>query len=209
MQRLIILFLVLLPTFALSEENPKHMVQVTPRGFGVGAAYETTYPRNESIFRDFNIFRGNIDLNYTYTVTPRVQVGGILSNNSEKRTYATKAGQTGRVSINDLLVGMSLYWNFDDEIMHSWYMGFIFAVLNHEEEYSKNVFNYLEDDKNSETYELIVGKRFDLKKWGLINIKYSPSFSLYTQRARKDYDDDGLQDGVGVSVQAIKFDILF
>lgn len=209
MHRLSLLLFIFFPLISLANEYPKHMVQITTHGLGVGAAFERTYPRDESNFRKFDVFKGEIDFNYAYTLTHRLQLGFLFSNRNEKRNFETKDDDRGRVAYYNLLLGLSLILNFSDDLMNSYYSGLTFSALNHEEEYTKTVFDYLEDDKNAETYEIFFGKRWSLKHWGLANITYSPTLSFYMQRARKDYEDDGLQDNMALNFEVVKFDVLF
>lgn len=208
MHCLIVFFLMIGPMSAFADYQ-RHMVQVTSRGLGAGAAYNHTDPRGSSQFDRFNILKSNIDVNYAYTFRHRWQIGGLLSNQTEERSFRTDSGQKGHVSYRNLLIGATLYYNFSDVLMESFYTGLGVSWLNHEEEFSHNIFNYLEDDKNATIYELLIGKRWSLKRWGIENITYSPQVSLYVQRARKDYEDDGLQDSWGVNLDVIKFDVLF
>lgn len=195
---------------ALGAIDPKHMIQVTTHGLGIGAGYEKTDPASDSQFEVFNTFKGNIEINYAYTIRPQLQIGGLYSNRSEERNYDTKGNSQGEISINTQIIGAFVQWNFQEELPDTWYTGLMFSNLNHEEESSnKAVFNKLEDDKSADSWEIYFGKRFSLGHWGITNITYSPSLSLYSQNARKDYADDGLKDAAGINVQAIKFDVLF
>lgn len=210
MKRIIMFLVCFLPALSFASDYPKHMVQVTTQGLGIGAGYEKTEPSSDSQFEDFDTFKGNIELNYAYTITPQLQAGGLYSNRSEERNYDTKINGQGELASNTQIMGIFIQWNFREELKDTWYSGLMFSNLNHEEESSnKAVFNKLEDDKNADSWEVYVGRRFKLDRWGISNITFSPSLSFYSQNARKDYADDGLKDNMGVNFQLLKFDVLF
>lgn len=206
---LLLLLLTSLTSFA-NDERPKHMVQLTTRGLGIGGNYEKTTPRSNSKFDDYDVTNGNIALNYAYTLRPRLQLGLAISNFSSKREYKATNGQKGKVTHDHFNVGAFAILNFSDALADAWYLGFMATYFNEEDETTnKTVLNYLEDDKSGETFELSFGKRFSLERYGISHITYSPNLSVYVQRARKDYEDDGLQDMMGVNLELVKFDVLF
>lgn len=191
-------------------EFPRHMVILSPAGIGGSGAYERITPGANSQFQKLDINKGNIALNYHYTLSQRFQIGSFFSNNTDFRKYKTDDGSTGEVEFHTLALGLSFLYNFSDELINAYYTGFIFTYYNNEEEFTHDgPFSYLEDDRLSQIYEIILGQRFSLKRLGLQNITYSPSFSLFLARNEKDYTDDGLDHSWGANFIVLKFDVLF
>lgn len=192
-----------------AQDFPRHMVVLSTTGAGASGSYEKFDPGSSSLFSDYDIWKGDIALNYTYRLDPRWQLGTFLVNRTEDREFTSREGHKGEVEFKNLHWGVNLIYNFSDDLRNAWYISPTFSWVNQEEEFDKTVFDFIEDDRNIEIYEFVVGKRFSLEPNGLPKISYSPSVSVFFARSSKDYRDNGTEDSWGVTLQVLKFDVLF
>ena len=209
MLKLLLLVLALTPLTTLAEKFPRHMVMLNETGFGGFASYEHFSPRSGSIFNEYEIFNGNLELNYTYSLDNRWQLGAYFVNRTHERDIETNRGQKGEIEADYRIFGGVLLYNFSDDLYNSWLTGTAIAYHNQEEEFDKGIQFILEDDRQAVSFELIAGKRFSLKNNGLANISYSPSLSFFVANSTKDYEDDKINFSYGVNIHFLKFDVLF
>jgi hypothetical protein len=209
MLKLLLIVLSLIPLTTLAANFPRHMVMLNQWGFGGYASYEHFSPRSDSIFDKYDILTGNIELNYTYALDSRWQMGGFFINNSQGREVKTATGKTGQIKTDNRIVGTHLLYNFSDDLYNSWLTGAVLSYHNQEEEFAKGIQDFLEDDRQAVYFEALIGKRFSLKNNGLANITYSPSLSFFVANSKKDYEDDKINFSYGVNIHFLKFDVLF
>jgi hypothetical protein len=210
MKRTLIIFAALSSFSVGAESSHRSMVQVGSSGFGATGAYEKFEPKGSSLFDEFSIVKGNFALNYSYAVMPQLQIGLFFSNRHDERKFKTTDGKSGRIEEETQQIGLQALWNFKRDLHDSTYAGVMLSHLNHEDENDHvEPFDYLEDDRSAQSVDLIVGKRFGLERWGIHNITYSPSLSVFITNSQKDYEDDGIDKSYGIVVNLIKFDVLF
>lgn len=209
MGKLLLLMLALTPLTVLAEKFPRHMVMLNETGLGGFASYEHFSPRSRSIFNKYEIFNGNLEVNYTYSLDNRWQLGAFFVNRSHERDVETNSGLRGKIETDFQILGGVLLYNFSDDLYNSWLTGAAVGYHNQEEEFDKGIQFILEDDRQAVSFEYIVGKRFSLKNNGLANISYSPSLSFFVANSTKDYEDDKINFSYGVMLHFLKFDVLF
>jgi hypothetical protein len=190
-------------------EFPRHMVMLNENGFGGFASYEHFSPRSGSIFNEYEIFNGNLQFNYSYSVDNRWQLGAYFVNRTHERDIETNRGKKGEIEADYRILGGVLFYNFSNDLYNSWLTGAAIAYHNQEEEFDKDIQFIFEDDRQAVSFEFIMGKRFSLKNNGLANISYSPSLSFFVANSTKDYADDKINFSYGVNVHFLKFDLFF
>jgi hypothetical protein len=210
MKRTLIIFAALSSFSVWAESSHRSMVQIGSSGLGATGSYEEFQPDGDSIFDEFDILKGNMALNYSYAVTPQLQLGLFFSNRHDERNFKTANGKSGRFEQETQQIGLQALWNFSRHLEDSLYAGVMLSHMNHEDETAHvEPFDYLEDDRSAQSADFILGKRFGLQRWGIKNITYSPSISVFVSNSQKDYDDDGIEESYGVTLNLIKFDVLF
>lgn len=110
--------------------------------------------------------------------------------------------------------GVFAIHNFSEELKNSFYMGIGLSMFNVEEEVSHDFTKAegkapIETDDNGLNYELTFGKRFALNALNVQQLAYAPQISAFYRTHGKDYDDQGVKEGVGGVIQPIRFDLLF
>jgi len=209
--KFLISFLVVLNIGPLwADGSTRSMIQIGNSGFGASGSYERFSPKADAEFDEFNITKGDLTLNYSYAFFSQFQLGLFYSNSHDQRRFKTANGSTGEIEFKSQHIGLQALWNFSENLQESWYLGALVSHMNLEDETSKTEpLNYLEDDRSAQSIDFILGKRFGLDQWGLKNISYSPSLSIFITNSQKDYEDDGIDKSYGFSLNLIKFDVLF
>jgi hypothetical protein len=207
----IILFLFLLPLSSLADDY-RHIVSFGTGGFGWSGAVERMETEDKSPFSDVELFLSNISLNYGYRISQRFIIGGYYQTmNSE---YKFRHGSTARVEREIDVLGLYTLYHFSDTISSAWYVGLSVARFSEEQEISHDIAvaeskTPFELDDKGMLYEVVLGKRFRLLKWNIDHLTYAPQVGVYFRSHSKDFDDQGVKDGFGVSLQPVKFDFLF
>lgn len=206
---IIIIILTLQSAFAL--EN-RHMFRFAPESFGVNSSREIIRPRSSSSFDSVRFEAHNISLNYHYRLDPRWQVGTFFHYEREEFNFEESGGNSKIESFSGLL-GFSLIYNFADELVDAYYLGGSIAYYNREEEISRGI----SDAENKAPFELddvgyeatlLFGKRFNLKKWGLNTLAFSPSIAFYYRYHGKDFRDQKTREGQGLIFTPLAVDLL-
>ncbi len=207
-----ILFLCLIPLHSFADEH-KHLVTFGSNGFGWSGAVEQMETRDASVFSEVDYWLNNIGVNYGYRLDQRYVVGAHLQvYNSE---YRFKMGNASSpVEKEGLVFGLYALYNFSDTIANTWYTGIAISHFSDEEETSHNIAlaeskNPFELDDAGEIYEVFVGRRFSLKKWNIEHLTYAPQIGIYMKTHSKDFKDQDIKDGFGISFQPVRFDFLF
>nr|MBA2404915.1 hypothetical protein [Bdellovibrionales bacterium] len=128
--------------------------------------------------------------------------------------FKAKGGNTAFSKVDTTVYGLFTFYNFSEEINRTYYLGLALSSFTMEEENSHDLTASegkapYELDDTGVTYELIFGKRFSFEKWDIKNLTYSPNISFYVRTHGRDFDDQEIDDGVGIAFQVIKFDFLF
>lgn len=111
-------------------------------------------------------------------------------------------------------VGIFTLYNFKDELHDAPYIGAGISMFSRVEETSHDFADSEgkaanETDDQGVTYELSFGHRFNLLRWNIENLTYSPQVSIFYSTHGKDFDDQDFKHGYGLGIQPIKFDLLF
>lgn len=212
--RFILLFIILLSSFpAFSREQPIHMFTMGRNGFGWGGAYEEMDTEKNSPFDGVEYLLSDLAVNYAFRVGQRWQLGAFYQSNQSEYTFK-KEGKDAFTEISTTNYGVFTQYNFAEDFYQAYYLGASVSHLTYEEENSKNFTESegkapFELDDSGVVYELVFGKRFSLQKWDISHLTFSPSISVYHRTHSRDFDDQKIGTGLGVSWQLLKFDFLF
>ena len=212
MKALLVLTL-LIPALSFADEY-RHLISFGTNGFGWSGAAEIMETNSrESPFSDVQYFTNNISLNYGYRIHKRVAVGGFFSTAHTEHRFRT-GSKTGKVETETDIVGGFLLYHFSDTIASAWYAGLSVSSFTIEEETSHNAAiaeskTPFELDDAGMMYEIVTGKRFRLLRWNIDHLTYAPQIGIFARTHGKDFDDQDVKDGFGVSFQPVRFDLLF
>lgn len=212
MKLLFILFW-LIPTVTYGAEL-KHMVMFGRDGLGWTGAAEDIKTESDSRFKSVDYYLSNFAVNYAYLIVPRVQLGFFFENYNSEYDFKLKGGGSAPIKVESTSIGCFVLYNFSDDLNDSWYSGLAVAQINYEEENS-HLFSDAEGkapfelDNHSQLYEFILGKRFSLRGFNVANLTYSPQINIYYRTNGKDFNDQDIGGGTGLSLRPIKFDLLF
>lgn len=209
--RICLLFLL---SFNSHAKTPRHMIEVGSRGLGGDTSFETTDGESSSHYKRQEAFYNNFSINYAYLLAPRWQLGIFYEITNQNLKYHRKNNSDSSSDRHFSQIGAFTLYNFSDEIISAYFAGFRYGEFNNEEEFSKD---FLEDERKSEfeyddtgqTYELFLGKRFQIIGFETGGIAYSPQLGIFARKHGKDLKDQGLIYGRGIKLEIIKFDILF
>lgn len=210
--KIFILFLFVVSTNAFADQY-RHLVSIDSNGLGWSGAFEKMETKSESAFSDVEHLVNNIGFNYAYRLTDRFILGGYFRNTNSEYKFNTPSS-SARVEAETQTIGLFTLYNFSDTISSAWYTGLSVAHFQLEQEVSHDVVlaeskNPFELDDSGMMFEAIAGKRFRLLKWNIDHLTYSPQIGLFYKTHSKDFDDQSVKNGYGVSFQPIKFDLLF
>ncbi len=207
-----IIFLLLIFSLNAAADNYNHIVSIGTAGFGWSGAAERNETEEKSSFADVKTYLTNLSLNYGHRIGKRFILGGYYQTGHSETKF--RNGVTGRVEHETQIVGLYTLYNFSDTISSAWYTGVSVAHFNDEQEISHDIAlaeskSPFELDDAGMVYEAIVGKRFSLKKWNIDHLTYAPQLGFFKKTHSKDFDDQGVKDGIGATIQPIRFDFLF
>jgi hypothetical protein len=203
----------LLVTFKAMADESKHMVtfgnNVSTGWSGSSGTAETD---SDMGVDEFNIINGELNLNYGYRIGSRFQIGGYISSETSESEIKADAG--GKIKSEDK--SFSIYavvsYNFSDDFSNAFYILGGIGKETHEEE-AKDTTGGTTETAESEYdvtgYIFQVGKRFNLKAIGIENLTYSPAVSFHHGNVGGDLEDTGVESLSVVTIEAIKFDLLF
>lgn len=195
---------------ALAEGNqPRHIFSIGTDGFGwSGLATNFEWDKDKSGIKDHEITESKLKLNYSYVFSNRVMLGAILSVESSETEIKETNGEKTNSEEKDTEIGLSIGYNFNEDVYNSWWIQAVLASGEHEEETKdssgKETFDY-----DYSTFYLNAGKRISLDSWGLKNVSYNPSISIASSKISGDAEDAGAERATQVKLEIIKIDILF
>lgn len=209
MKKFLALSVLVMSFSAMSNEQPKHMISFGTDGFGwsgQGTVYK--WDKDESGIKDHTVSGGKISLNYNYIFPTRVMLGGEIISETSKSEIKPVSGIKTTAEDSDTRIGISLGYNFNEDLYNSWWIKGTFGSGKYESE-SK-------DSDGKETFDFgygyftfSAGKRFSFESWGIKNLSYSPSISLTGLSVSGDAEDAGLESASVVQLDILKFDLLF
>ncbi len=196
---------------ALAEgDQPKHIISIGTEGFGwSGLAQNFDWDKDESGVKDHTYNEGNLSLNYSYVFLNRLMLGAELSVKTTESEIKDTAGDKTKTETSETEFGLSLGYNFNEDVYNSWWIKAVIASGNYEEE-SKDSSGKTEFEYDYNAVDLRGGKRINLDSWGLKNVSYNPSISLgSTTKVSGDAEDAGLEKITQVKIDILRIDILF
>lgn len=208
-----LLVAVLASTFsvmALADENqPKHIISIGTEGFGwSGLARTYDWDKDKSGVKDHEYTESNLNLNYNYVFPNRLMLGAELSVETAESESKNTAGDKTTNESRETEVGLSIGYNFNEDVYNSWWIKAVLASGKSFEE-SKDSSGKEEFDYGYSAFYIRGGKRINLDSWGLKNVSYNPSISLASAKASGDAEDLGLENMTQVQLDFIRIDILF
>ena len=209
---ILVLFLISFSAFS-QEEQPKHMVVFGNDFAAAWSGKAGTADVDSSLGIDkYDLSEGKIQLNYAYRLAPQFQLGLDFTNSMEGSEVKAKAG--GKIKSEDYYTSLVLFGviNFSERLNDSFYL-----VGGYGKGWNKDISKdstggtveetRLEYDQN--IFYVGFGKRFNLKFAGIENLTYSPSISYQHSKISGDLEDQGVNSISVVSLDIIKFDLLF
>lgn len=140
------------------------------------------------------------------------QIGGFISN--ELETSEVKADAGGKIKSEDKSFSIYLIgtYNFSDNFAESFYLS-----VGLGKEYNKSetkdttggTTDKTESDYDVTGYLVQFGKRFSLENLGIKNLTYSPGIMFHHGTVGGDLEDGGVNSITVVTLDVVKFDLLF
>lgn len=195
---------------AMAEGNqPKHIISVGTDGFGwSGLAQTFDWDKDVSGVKKHETSEGKLKLNYSFVLSNRVMIGAVLDVETSETELKETSGEKTKSEDSDTELGLSIGYNFNEDVYNSWWIQGVIASGKHKE-VTKDSTGKEEFDYGYSAFYLNAGKRINLDSWGLKNISYNPSISFGTAKISGDAEDAGLEKGAAVKLDIIKFDIHF
>lgn len=192
----------------------RHMITFGTHGLGWSGDAERLETKSNSSFERVDDLALNLGMNYAYLFSSRIQLGLFFQNSHDEYKFYKRSGGSSTSEIESTNYGMFGLFNFSDELSDAFFIGLGASKFNHEEENAHDFTdaegkNPFELDDTGETYEIVFGKRFNLKRWKIDHLTFSPQISFYHRTHAKDFNDQNIGDGMGFKLQLIKFDFLF
>ena len=210
MRFLLLTLCLMLPALAFAEGNqPKHIFTIGTDGFGwSGLATTFDWDKEKSGIEENTYSEGNLKLNYSYVFPNRLMLGAEIMVKSEESESKDTAGDKETSEESTTEFGISLGYNFNEDIYNSWWLKGTLGSGSYESK---------EEDSTSTTeveygytaFTLSFGKRISLDSWGLKNFSYNPSIAFTSGTVSGDAEDAGLDKFTHLKLEIIKFDILF
>ncbi len=213
MKILFISVCLLISFFALAEDYPKHQLMFG-NGLGTGWSGSATTAEVDSDLniKDYDLINGEFNLNYAYTITPRFQLGINIASETETNEVKARSGGKVKTESSDSTLIIFGILNFSDRLNDSFYIGAGLGKGWTEME-SKDTTDgstaSSETEYDGDLFYLAFGKRFNLKSLGIENLTYSPSIMYQHAKIGGDAEDAGLESLTQVTIDIIKFDLLF
>lgn len=161
---------------------------------------------------EFTVGKGEFNVNYAYRLGSNFQLGGIIAN--EVETSEVKADAGGKIKSEDSSFSIYLVgtYNFSENFAESFYLS---AGLGKEFNKSETkdttggTIDKTETDYDVTGYLIQFGKRFNLENLGIKNLTYSPGIMFHHWTVGGDLEDSGVNSLTQVTLDVVKFDLLF
>lgn len=194
-------------------DESKHMItfgnNVTTGWSGSAGSADTD---SKLGIKDFMVGKGEFNINYAYRFGSNFQLGGFISN--ELETSEVKADAGGKIKSEDNSFSIYLVgtWNFSENFSESFYFSAGIGKEYNKSE-TKDTTGGTTDKSEAEYdvtgYLLQFGKRFSLENLGIKNLTYSPSIMFHHGTVGGDLEDGGVNSLTVVTLDIVKFDLLF
>lgn len=199
------------PVSSSSEEvkRPKNIISIGTNGFGwsgVGNTFD--WNKNKSSIDEHTSSESNFKLNYSYVFESRIMLGIDFDFESSKSEIETTSGSKTKNETDAGEVGLSVGYNFNEDIYNSWWAKLTFAVGSYTSK-DKDSSGTDKTDYGYNALYLSFGKRINLDSWGLRNVSYNPSLTIGSATTNGDAEEAGLDTISTARIDLIKIDILF
>lgn len=208
-----LLFAVLVSSISLvafaEGTQPKHIISVGTDGFGwSGLAQVFDWDKDVSGVKKHEASESELELNYSYVFPNRVMLGALISVEASESEVKDTAGDKTKNEESGTELGISIGYNFNEDIYNSWWIQGILASGKFNDT-TKDSSGKEELDYGYSAFYIKAGKRINLDSWGLKNISYNPTISVTTAKISGDAEDAGLEEISQFNLEIIKFDIVF
>lgn len=195
-------------------DESKHMVTFGANGLAWSGSVEQMSTEKSSGFDSITNIADNLSLNYAYRITKQQQIGFFYQTSNSEMKFKNRDGSETKSEQEMDAYGLFTIHNFSEDLRNAYYLALSFSMFNTEEEVSHDYTKAegkapIETDDNGLNYELAFGKRFSLEQFNVQQLAYAPQVSVFYRTHGKDYDDQGVKEGVGSVIQPIRFDLLF
>ncbi|HXH29449.1 MAG TPA: hypothetical protein VNJ01_01430 [Bacteriovoracaceae bacterium] len=151
----------------------------------------------------------DLSLNYAYKVLPRFQVGGIAGYSNDSEDIKYRDGSTLTEASTDIRIYLFVTFNFSQALSSSYYVTGLLGKELSDSESKDSALGTTKTDSDKTGAGLIFGKRFSLRSLGIVNLTYSPSISFKREIAGGDLKKEGTDNLDSITLDLIKFDLLF
>lgn len=192
-----------------SVDQPHHIISIGTEGFG-WSGLSRTYDWNQSKsgIKDHEESEGNINLNYSYVFPSRLMLGVEVTSKTQESTIKETNGDKTKSKSSETEAGISLGYNFNDDVYNSWWLKAVVATGKYKED-TDTPTSSSELDYSYTAFYIRGGKRISLDSWGLKNVSYNPSISLASYSVSGDAKKLGLKGVSQLQLDLIRIDILF
>lgn len=212
MFKLLVVVTALLSLNVLADES-KHMVSfgnnITTGWSGSAATADTD---SELGIDEFTVGKGEFNFNYAYRIGTNFQIGTSISNETEISEVKADAGGKIKSEDNSFSIYLVGIINFSENFEESWYFLAGIGKENNESETKDTTGGSTtksEAEYDVTGYVAQIGKRFNLKGLGIQNLTYSPAISYHYGSVGGDLEDSGVNSLSMVTLDVVKFDLLF
>ena len=190
------------------------MITFGTHGLGWSGDVERLETKSNSRFERVDDLFLNLGINYAYLINSRIQLGLFFQTSHDQYKFYNRDGTSSKSEIESNTYGVFGLYNFSEELSDAFYTGLGLSKYNYEEENAHDLTdaegkNPFELDDTGKTYEIVFGKRFNLRRWKIDHLTFSPQISFFHRTHAKDFNDQKIGDGMGLKLHIIKFDFLF
>jgi hypothetical protein len=210
----VLIFFLTSMIFSAWSADDHHLISLGTSGFGLSGAAEKINPSSDSSFDAVQVLVKQISLNYAFRFMDRLQIGGFYQNDHNDYKFKSRKNRSSSSYTNNQIYGIFFLFNFSKKINDTFFIGLSTSFYNMEEENSKDFTDAeskqpFELDDEGFSHELVLGKRFSLRRWNIDHLTFAPQLGIFYRGHGKDFSDQKITEGFGVSVQTLKFDFLF
>lgn len=210
MKKLVPVLAVLSVTSAFAAEQPKHIVSLGIDTLGwssTATIFDIDKDKNQ--LKDQDSTENKLLLNYSYVFPTRFMLGGELGLSRETSESKYQSGNKTEAESNETFLGVSLGYNFNENLFESWFIEGTLGVGSMESETKETGSAREKSDSSYSYFKVEFGKRLSFGSWGIANFAYTPSIELSAYSFGGDAKDVGLERASQARLNLLKFDVLF
>ncbi|WP_408097649.1 hypothetical protein ACJVC5_01675 [Peredibacter sp. HCB2-198] len=210
MKKLVPVLAVLSVTSAFAAEQPKHIVSFGVDGLGwAGTATVFDIDKDKNQLKDQESTESKLLLNYSYVFPTRFMLGGELGVSRETSESKFQDGTKIETEASEVFAGISLGYNFNENLFESWFIEGTLLVGSIESETKETGVADEDSDSSYSAFKVEFGKRLSFASWGIANFAYTPSIEVTAYSFDDDAKDAGLDSATQARLNLLKFDVLF